>query len=599
MGIFAIGLIPLAILIGIIVGIVALARRAGGGEEVPGIGTTRRLFLYGLAFISLMLAASGVTVLGSEVLESLTTNNVIRGGSGGTAFGLAAAIVGFPLWAILFRSTQRSLVEYPAEAGAFGRKFYMYAVLGISGGVVAGTLAAALQDAFSPGEFAAARLSPIVAWGGIWAFHWQSETREGQPTAIACSVRRLYVYLTSSYGLIMLATGVGALLSGSIGAAYDRIFEVGLINSSSTLWNDGTRSSIALAIVGGLWWYWHWHRVSQSDEDSALRRVVVHILGVLGGLVASVVAISTALFMLLIWLIDRPDFTSGPQHFDVLPGTIAALITAAGVWGYHGAIATAGKQASEAGWRAAHRAYRYLSAAVGLGTLAAGLILMIGVAIGLTVPEARSSIAGERWWSNQLAAAITLLLVGAPLWARQWTVEQTAAISDPGIERQALARRAYIFGVLGVAILSTIAALSTVLFQILQTALDGNLSSDVFDDTKWAIATLIAAGAISGYHWLVLREDREAIEVVREDAPAAAPVTKEITAAASASASSLIDAIATLLGTSVTHWERTDGAPAPQLSERQIENVAERVRETASERVLLVIDGRGVQVIGL
>ena len=76
-------------------------------------------------------------------------------------------------------------------------------------------------------------------------------------------------------------------------------------------------------------------------------------------------------------------------------------------------------------------------------------------------------------------------------------------------------------------------------------------------------------------------------------------VAKQITAAAGPRAAALVEAIAAAIGTGVTTWERQDDAGAPQLDAAAIEAIAERIRAAPGERVLLVIDAGGVQVIGV
>ena len=55
--------------------------------------------------------------------------------------------------------------------------------------------------------------------------------------------------------------------------------------------------------------------------------------------------------------------------------------------------------------------------------------------------------------------------------------------------------------------------------------------------------------------------------------------------------------LCTAAGADVTTWARQDDAGAPQLDATAIEAIAERIRAAPGERVLLVIDGDGVQVI--
>ncbi len=52
-------IVALALLAGGAASIIALALRSRSGGADPGIGTTRRIFLYGLAFAALITAASG------------------------------------------------------------------------------------------------------------------------------------------------------------------------------------------------------------------------------------------------------------------------------------------------------------------------------------------------------------------------------------------------------------------------------------------------------------------------------------------------------------------------------------------------------------
>ena len=242
----------------------------------------------------------------------------------------------------------------------------------------------------------------------------------------------------------------------------------------------------------------------------------------------------------------------------------------------------------------ARRAYRYLTAAVGLGTLAVGLTVLFAVAIGLLVPSAQVTIVGQRWWGAPLSLALTLLLVGTPLWVRYWLRQQDEVRAGDAAERQALSRRTFIFVVFGVAVLATLASGSTFLFMLLSALFESRLSTEVLDGGKWALGVALTAGMLSAYHWQVLKEDRAAAPEPRR-APAA--VAKQVTVAAGPRAAALVDAIASAAGTAVTTWERQDDAGAPELDATAIETIAERIRAAPGDRVLLVIDADGVQVI--
>jgi hypothetical protein len=588
-------LVPLLIIGGIVAGIVAVVRRSGGEETEPGIGSLRRIFLYGLAFVALMLATVGVTMLLDQIVDSLFFEGIIRGQSFKLAFGLAATMVGFPIWALLWMATQRSVERYPPERGTLGRKVYLYLVMGVSAAIAAGFLVRIVSQILEPSEDALSDIAWLVVWSALWAVHWIWETTEGQPSPISKSVRRLYLYATSTYGLILLALGAGLMLTTLLASAYDGMFG-GTLLRSRDLWSDAARTAMAMAAVGGLWWWFHWHRESRSDVDSVLRQIIIYVLGVFGGIVTVVTAAAIALQTTLRWVLDRPDFTTAVAQFDILPSAFATALVAGGVWAYHSTLVL--HEAKQAGPRlpSARRAYRYLTAAVGLATLSVGLVLLIGVTIGLIVPSAQESIVGRRWWGAPLSTSLTLMLIGAPLWAIYWLRQQTATQASEALERIALSRRTFIFLVFGIGILATLGSLSGFIFVFLQAALDGELSAKVLDGGKWALATTLTAGVISAYHWQVLREDRLSAPA---EAPPTAPVVspKIVTAAAPVGAEAIVNAIATSIGVSITVWQRQDQAGTPELTPQQIDDIAERVNAAPGEQVLLVLDGQGVQVI--
>lgn len=589
-------LASLLMVVALLAGIVLVVRRAKETEPLPGIGTTRRLFLYGLAFISLMLATSGVAMLLASTLDGIFGDSIGGSDTGQTAFGLAATIVGFPVWLLLMRAGSKSLVTYPGEAGSLGRKLYAYSVMMISAIVVAVSASQTLGDILGL-DVSASDFAPPLVWAGVWYFHWRTESAEGQPSIVAITVRRLYVYLTSSYGLIMLAVGASFLLYGLLADAYASLFSDSIGGfGAGDLWDDETRTSLAVALVGGAWWWFHWHRATDGDHTSELRLAAVYVLGIFGGLVVTVSGISIAVYTVLKWILDRGTGTSAASHFDTFPAAIAVTIAGVILWTYHRMVSQ--QDAAENPQRSisGNRVYRYLSAAVGLATMAIGVSVLVGVIVGLITSASSSVIVGSRWWGTPLAAAFTSIIVGAPLWVRQWLQRQTAAIAADPAERGMLSRRAYMFSVFGVAVLATLISASTVLFQILRAALDGNLRAEVFYDVRWGFGVVVAAALVSAYHWQIMKEDR-ALEPETSPAPAAAP--KRITAVASNAARPIVDRIASQANATVTLWERRDDAAVPTLTEEQASDLATVVSNSPGEHALLVVDGSGVQVIPL
>ncbi|MCH8199649.1 MAG: hypothetical protein IIA54_06235, partial [Chloroflexi bacterium] len=483
---FAFFLVPLLIIALIVWAIVSAARRSGPTAQEPGIGSVRRVFFYGLAFIALMLATLGLTLIVGRLIGLVFLDEIARRGSGQFAFGIAATVVGFPVWALLWRAAQRSIDRYAAERGTLGRKVYVYLVLFVAAAVVALNLTRAIGSALEGSAEALAGIGPVLVWGGLWFVHWRWETAEGQPTGVARSTRRLYAYLTSTYGLVLLAVGAGLLLASLLGTAYDRVFGGAFIGPGPGVWNEQLRGAIAPGLVGALWWWFHWHRLSADDADSLLRQIVIYIVAIFGGVITVIGATAVALFTTFEWVLDRPALTGAAVHFDGLTAALVTALVAGGVWGYHRTVVFAEAEAAGTRLVSARRAYRYLTAAVGLGTLAVGLTVLFAVAIGLLVPGAQGvTLVGQRWWGMPLSLALTLTLVGAPLWARYWFRQQSAVSAGSAAERQALSRRTFIFVVFGVAVLATLASGSTFLFMLLDAAFESRLSTDVLDGGKW------------------------------------------------------------------------------------------------------------------
>lgn len=598
-GILIISLIPLAIIVGIVAAIVALVRRGGDGEEEePGIGTVRRLFYYGLAFVALMVAASGVILLVSGIVEGLSGARVLSGSETELALGLALTLVGVPIWLLQWRFAQRATEQFPAETRAISRKLYVYLVLGVAGAFGALGVVWLLSSLLGAQEFEGTFIAFPIVWGAVWALHWRTATLEEETTEGGRTVRRLYLYLATLYGLSMLAVGAASVLYQALGAAYDGLFESGAtLAGGRAVWGDATRTSVAAAAVGGAMWWWHWLRQARGDVESVLRQVYLYLFAVLGGAIAVVTALSVIFYRVLQWVIGEPEAASASDHFRFLAATLGTLVVGGAVWLYHWAVIREEAGAGIGGPAGARRVYNYLVAALGLGTLAGGLVILFATFLAIVVPEARTELAGAGWWRNPLALAITLVAVGAPVWAVFWFGAQRQAEAGAGEERTALSRRIFIYVVLGVAVLVTLGSLSALLFTFFQDVLEGTLSLDVLRGGKWSVGMLLMAGAISYYYWLVMREDRglapppEALALER-------PARKAVVALVSEAGLPFVRALETRLGYPVRRWVRPEpGLGAPEATDEALADAERRIAEAEGGRVLLTVDASGVVAV--
>lgn len=596
-----VGLLPLLIIAGIIAAVVVWMRRRGGGGDDPGIGTLKRVYFYGLSFFALGAAAPGVILLIDFLLDNLFGPAAISRGQGQLALGLALTMVGTPIWFLHWRMALGAVQKLPSEAQAFSRQIYIYLVLGISGALFAFGLVSLLRWLLGSGEFNGNNLAFPLVWGSIWAYHWHLQSLDVSKTEDGATVRRLYVYITSLYSLVMLVVGVGIVIWRPLKEAYLTLFTTQLMISGGGFWNsawtDTTRAGVATLLVGGLLWWWHWNRVARGDTSSHLRQVYLYLLAVLGGAVTVVVTLSILLFDVLQWLIGVPGAAGAATHFGAVPGMIAVLVPGAALWGYHWAVVHQESLTATGRWPAARRVYRYLVAALGLSTLSVGLVMVFLVALGVLLPQAGTQLSDAGWWRNPLTLAITLLFVGVPIWSYYWFGVQREVAVGPLQERASQARRIFIYGVFGIATLLVLGNLSALLYMFLRDVLEGGLSWQVLQDAKWSAGTLLMAGAVSVYHWLVLKEDRQEMPA-QEEAPAPGlTVARDLIALAGRSAQDSVSALESRLGVPIRVWHSLGGGDAPRLTEEQLDAARDEIINAPGNRALLILDASGVRVL--
>ena len=578
-------IVAMLLLLGGAASIIALALRSRSDGGDPGIGTTRRIFLYGLAFAALITAASGLALLTGALLTVISGDVIAGEGASALAFGIAAGGVGFAVWALLWRAAQRSVERHPAEAGALGRKVYVYLVLGAAAITIAFSLTLYIGDFLDDRTPGLGELAIPLVWAGVWAFHWRIESAEGQRSQAAATARRIYLYTLSTYGLILLAAGTAMLGGALLDAGYQAAFD-GAGRS------DNLPEGWSFILVGAALWGTHWLWFARGDA-SGIRQAVLYVVGVFGGTAAATGALTTLLVIFARWPLDPERGRSALEHFDSVPETFAVLLVTIAIAAYHRQTAL-----TETGGASAQRAYRYLSAAIGLGTLWVALTLLIAVAVGLAMPSAQGSFAGERWWGMPLSIGITLLIVGAGLWGWHWPRLLQAGRANAD-ERTSLSRRAYLFTVFGVSVGAGLISLITLLYGVLEAALNNELSTAVLDGGKWALGVAVTAAAVSVYHWLVLREDAAAAPTTEEQPSMPQTPPKRVTALVGAEGAVVVDTLERALGTSIERRIRADAAGAPSLSDDEASAIAERIREALGSEVVLVVDGEGVRIVPL
>ncbi len=588
------GLLVLAVFGTILYGLVTLARKRRGFQEIdPGIGTVRRLYFYVVSFVALMMAASGVVVTALFVLDSIFVNSTILGNTGRLATGLSLVIVGLPLWVIHWRIVARYVAELPVEARSLLRKTYIYIVLGVSAALFIGSAVSVLSFLLGSMENSNYSWATLFVWAVVWAFHWRMESGEGQPTPETRTVRRLYIYIMAMTLLSASAFGAAHLIHGILQEAYSSLTsEAVIVLSSERLWTEDTQQILGMVMVVVPAWIVHWFYFAKNDGGSTMRQIYIFGFVFAGSAVTILVSAGIIIFGILEWAIGLP-LDSAADQFRFLPGAIASLIIAGAILGYHNAIASLEEESWMPEAWLARGAVLYASAAAGvvLTALAVGAL----VETVFEVVEGSGAFSGGDLWKDRLALTITFSVLGVPLWVYFWNAICRRVLSEGLEERLTGARKIFIFGILGAGMLALLGSVSALVFIFLRELLGGQLSN-VINDARVPIVVIVPALLVLSYHWFVYREDRK-FEPKSEARERPFLRKKAVTVLVTGGSADFLERLEEALGYRVDLLQRLDpDSHVPEVSEEQAYVLARRIVDAVGLNVLVVPELDGVNV---
>jgi hypothetical protein len=213
-----------------------------------------------------------------------------------------------------------------------------------------------------------------------------------------------------------------------------------------------------------------------------------------------------AVFLGLEWLWGDPATASAAVHFRQLGPALGALLVGLVAWRYHRTVV--GPQADRARGDV-DRVYDAIVAGTALATVAAAVAVLVVALFRLASPAA---VTGEPG-GDVLLAAVTLLLVGGPLWSLTWARMQRYALA--GIEEtSSTPRRSYLFAILGASGAIAFGAAIRLLVVVFEAIL-GERTGSLSGPLEWPVALLVTTGTVAGYHFVVARAERS----VREPKP--------------------------------------------------------------------------------
>ncbi len=553
------------------------------------MNTTKRLYFYGVSFVTLVVAVNGIVLLIRFLIE-LFTKSTISGWDDQASLGLSMVIVGAPLWVLHWQYTQRQAAKQPDETASTLRKLYLYGVLFTATLVVFIAVHSLLFQVMGGDNFSAYFAGQALVWGIVWGYHWSVERQE-QVVLSGLTLKRWYMYGTSVYTLIALFGGVIGVLTVLFQWAYDSLFQTRAIISDGGVWNSTMQDGIASLVAGGVWWSFHWFYLARRDVESTLRQVYLNLFAFLGGAITALAAIGTVLYTVIRWLLGETESPAAADHFRVITVAVPFLFAGTALLIYHWQVLQDESRLLAGRLAGAKRSFGYIMSAIGLGTAAVGVPLIVGAVIGQVLPEAGDSIAGSEPVRDQLAFALTVLIIGLPLWYWYWPRMQRTVREGGVEERGALARRIYIYGVLGVLALAGIGSLIGFLTGLFNDLLRGDLTVDFLRNGRWMLGIIAGSGALLPYHWQVLREDQ------RQGGEPISGLKSVTLMAGGESANELAKRLKEALGIRVRLMHAVDKSEVT-FSDEQMEALLESIASVAAERLLLVAAEGQVKVYG-
>ncbi|WP_405216089.1 DUF5671 domain-containing protein [Agrococcus sp. Ld7] len=513
-------------------------------------GTVRRLIVYSILFVLVVVAAAGGSGLLGRLLE---TRPDLGSGAGGLALSLAFALIAGPLAAVLWWFLWRRLDGPDRSSVAWG--LYVSGISFVALVTSATSLLGAAADGIG-GTWSPESLATGVTWLAVWLIHRAMWAHRGKGPL---RLRPVPIVLGAAYGLVVGASGAIRALQSLFGEA---LLEPGA--QLGAPWWQPALQALVWTIGGALVWWWHWRRDGARSLRGGFASVVLVVTGVLAAAAVALGGFGTALYVALRTLFDRDD--PWPVVLEPLPLAVAAAAIGAVVWVYHAGVARERSAATRS-------AALLVEAGIGLIGAASGIGVIVNAALSaIATPLAGSSARAL------LLGGIAALVVGAPLWWVAWRPLHRAHAAAAG-------RRIYLVAVFGVSAVVAIVALLVVGYRIFELVLDGSGGSALIERIRAPFGLLLATALVAGYHFAIWRRDRAASPPVGRTR-----AIDRVILVSSGDTAALAAAVGAATGAAVTQWVRADGtgSAAPEAVVQALVGV--------EGRRVLVVTGPGDRV---
>ena len=452
-------------------------------------GGVRRFFQMGLLFGLAIISAVGVTGLLGRAIPIGTILNEDRGN---LALQSAFTVVGVPLFLIIANWARKSIRQDAEELQTLAWNLYLTGISIISLILVINAQISIYDGLFKGAAIRGEHLSQLIVWGALWYFHFTMH-KKIQPSTNALGEQLIGSAIGVGFSFVGLLTIFSALISKIF--AFDGKT---LIVSNSDPLTDGL---ITLAI-GAPIWVIYWIRTAKKQFKDSLWYGYVLLVGVGGGLLATLTALSFTLYWILVWFFGEVK-TTAAIHFSDLTQTIGTSLAAGIVLIYHRQIL---HETADSMRNDIRRVYEYVISAIGLASAAGGITLILVSIIESLSHTSQLSGASS---INTLIGAFTLIAIGGSVWWIQWRSIQKIVTADPLVEQGSVIRRVYLLLLFGVVGVTAVIVLLTSAYLLFFDLFQNGINSSTANKVRFPVSIFLTAVVISKYHWDIYKKEKD------------------------------------------------------------------------------------------
>jgi hypothetical protein len=565
------------------------------------MGTAKQVYLYTVSAVSLLVLSVGLYDLVALVLGELAdaSGASVIGGGGGmgreqVSLAIALVAVGLPVFAIHWGFVQRgwrgtgdaALEERRSPLRAFHLGFVATVALAVSAFAALQIVNEALTivlgvDRFGGGGRLTDDVALLLVAGPVWWYHARrrsADLRHDRLTGSAAWLTRSHRYGWAFVGLMFLITGT----SGVIETLASVVIGRSGFGADDHLWLGQLAWSLSTIVVGSAIFWFHAHDarqvirdaaiIGEDDRATALRAAYFGAV-ILVALTDVGVTVASSIAALGEWVLGVADASGMSSFLDLVVGPLLVAIPFAVAGGLHWtALRREARGRSPIALAAAGRLELQLGAGVGLAFLAVGAAQLLGRVIETLV----GAEVGDDFFRRELVWFVALVVVGAALWIPSWAATLRHRATDPMTERLAATGRAYLFLVVGAALVAAVPSAIFTLYRLIDTLLGGR-GIALGSDLAIPVAVVAVASLIAAYHGRLVVSDMRFAAAAGAEAAAAEVAGLEVPIAAAPASASL---------------SLTLRAPAGT----DLETIANDLRERLP--VGVVLEGRSVGAVG-